>query len=43
MRRSVPAAALLTLALPALLWAAPHGSEQRLNPQQQSALPTYIR
>ncbi len=43
MARSVPAAVLLTLALPAVLWAAPRGSEQRPDPQQVSALPTYIR
>lgn len=43
MRRLILAAGLIALAWPALLTAAPLGSEQRLDPRQLSALPTYIR
>lgn len=43
MRRSILAAALIALACPALLAAAPRDSEQRLDPRRLSALPSYIR
>jgi S1-C subfamily serine protease len=43
MRRPAVAAALLALALPAVLLAAPRESERRLDPAQISELPSYVR
>jgi S1-C subfamily serine protease len=42
MRRSVPAAAILFLALPALLGAAPNGGAPRPDPSRVPALPSHI-